>query len=67
MKKIGLLILSFITTIVAVANDYNEKWNTHFSYNNTNKVCLTENKVFAIANNHLYSISKEEGIPNTSQ
>lgn len=65
MKKIGLLILSFITTIVAAANDYNEKWNTHFSYNNTNKVCLTENKVFAIANNHLYSISKEDGIINT--
>ena len=62
MKKIGLLILSFITTIVAVANDYNEKWNTHFSYNRTNKVCLTENKVFAIANNHLYTVTKEDGV-----
>lgn len=62
MKKIGLLILSFITTIVAAANDYNEKWNTHFSYNRTNKVCLTENKVFAIANNHLYTVTKEDGV-----
>ena len=47
---------------MAAANDYNEKWNTHFSHNRTNKVCLTENKVFAIANNHLYTVTKEDGV-----
>lgn len=65
MKKTGLLILLFLTTVISMAKNEIEKWNTHFSYNNTTKICLTENKVFALANKHLYSISKEDGVINT--
>ena len=65
MKKIGLLILYIFATSVALAYENIEKWNTHFSYNKTNRVCITENKTFALANNHLYSVSKEDGTLNT--
>ena len=60
MKKIGLLILYLITSSIAIAYENADKWETHLSYSNTNRVCVTENKVFAIASNHLYSISKED-------
>jgi ligand-binding sensor domain-containing protein len=60
MKKIGLLILYLITSSIAIAYENADKWETHLSYSNTNRVCVTENKVFATASNHLYSISKED-------
>lgn len=60
MKKIGLIILLFIVSQLAMSYESQEKWSTHLSYNNTIKVCTTKHKVFAIANNHLYSISKDD-------
>jgi hypothetical protein len=65
MKKLGLFLLLFIVTSVAMSYNDPAKWTTHFSYSNTDYVCLTENKVFALANNHLYSISKEDGVLDT--
>lgn len=65
MKKLSLLILLFIVTSVAMSYNNLERWTTHFSYNNTDYLCLTENKVFALANSHLFSISKEDGILDT--
>lgn len=65
MKKLGLFLLLFIVTTVAMSYNDPTKWTTHFSYSNTDYVCLTENKVFALANNHLYSISKEDGVIET--
>lgn len=65
MKKLEFLILYILAATVAFASDYSEKWNTHFSYYTTNRVCITENKVFALANNHLYSVSKEDGVLET--
>ena len=65
MKKLGLFLLLFISTTFAAFSNNSSKWTTHFSFNNTDKVCLTENKVFALANNHLYSITKEDGILDT--
>ena len=59
MKKLALILLAF-TACLAFANNYNEYWNTHFSYYNTKRVCATENKVFGVANNHLFSITKED-------
>ena len=60
MKKLGFFILLFIVSHIAMSNNSLEKWSTHFSYNSTTKVCVTKHKVFAIANNHLYSISKDD-------
>ncbi len=65
MKKIGLFILLFIVSHIAMSNNFDEKWTTHFSYNNTVKVCITKHKVFALANNHLYSISKDDATIET--
>lgn len=65
MKKISLLILFLITSILAFAYENQERWRTHFSYSTTNKVCITENKVFALANGFLYSVSKEDGVLDT--
>lgn len=65
MKKLGLFLILFIVTAIATATEDYTKWNTHFAYQNTSRVCLTENKVFAIANNHLYSVSKEDGVIDT--
>ena len=65
MKKIGLIILLFIASQLAMSYESQEKWETHFSYNNTDKVCITKHKIFARANNHIYSISKEDGVVET--
>ena len=65
MKKISLIILLFIASQLAMSYESQEKWETHFSYNNTDKVCITKHKIFARANNHIYSISKEDGVVET--
>lgn len=65
MKKLALILLLAFTACLAFANNYNEYWNTHFSYYNTKRVCATENKVFGVANNHLFSITKEDGAIDT--
>ncbi len=65
MKKLALILLLALTACLAFANNYNEYWNTHFSYYNTKRVCATENKVFGVANNHLFSITKEDGAIDT--
>lgn len=65
MRKLTFIILYFIATTLAWAYENQEKWTTHFSYVNTIRVCATENKVFGIANNHIYSITKEDGVIHT--
>ena len=65
MKKLGLIILLFIASQLAMSFESQEKWETHFSYNSTDKVCITKHKIFAIANNHLYSISKKDALVET--
>jgi hypothetical protein len=65
MKRLAIILLVVFTTYLGFANDMHEKWHTHFSYYNTKRICATENKVFGIANNHLYAISKEDGVIDT--
>ena len=65
MKKLGTILLLVFTACIGFASNLQEDWSTHFSYYNTRRVCATENKVFGIANNHLYSITKEDGVLDT--
>ena len=65
MKKLGFIILLFIVSQLAMSYESQEKWQTHFSYKSTDKVCVTKHKIFAIANNHLYSISKKDKLIET--
>ena len=65
MKKIAAILLLVFTTSLGFASNLQENWSTHFSYYYTKRVCATENKVFSIANNHLYSITKNDGVIDT--
>lgn len=65
MKKLGFILLFVFIAHLVFANKLQEEWNTHFSYYSTKRICATENKVFGLANNHLYSITKEDGVIDT--
>ena len=65
MRKLAAILFVLFTTSLVFATNLQEEWDTHFSYYNTKRVCATENKVFGIANNHLYSITKEDGVIDT--
>lgn len=65
MKKLGFILLFVFIANLVYSGNLQENWNTHFSYYNTRRICATENKVFGIANNHLYSITKEDGLIDT--
>ena len=65
MKRLGLILSLLFIVNLLLANNLQEEWGTHFSYYSTKRICATENKVFGVANNHLYSITKEDGVIDT--
>ena len=59
MKKIVILLFSCLLTLSVAAVTQVGQWYAHLSYNNTSKVVVTPNKVFAIADGHVYSMQKQ--------
>ena len=59
MKKIILLVAAFCTFCTTFAHAEMGKWYAHLVYNLTSKVVVTPNKVFALADGHVYSMHKQ--------
>lgn len=59
MKKLILLIAAYLVALSVTAYTPMGEWYAHLSYNNTTKVVVTPNKVFAIADGHVYSMHKQ--------
>lgn len=58
-NRILLLNILLLGLIPLYASTPVGEWTNHASYRNTTSLEETENKIFAIANNHLYSITKD--------
>ncbi len=59
MKKLILFLAGCLVTLSVAAYTQMGQWYAHLSYNNTTKVVVTPNKVFAIADGHVYSMQKQ--------
>ncbi|MDO9152975.1 MAG: T9SS type A sorting domain-containing protein [Paludibacter sp.] len=62
MKKIITLIAIISTFYPAYVNAQVAmgKWRTHFAYNNVEQIAQSENKIFAVSENSLFSIDKAD-------
>jgi hypothetical protein len=61
MKKYILYILLLSTSISGLSQGVIGKWRSHLAYNSVNQIAQSKNKIFAVSEGSLFSVSKLDG------
>lgn len=61
MKKYSLFLLFLVVSLTAVGQGIIGSWRTHLAYNSVNQIAQSKNKIYAISEGSLYSVSKLDG------
>lgn len=61
MKKYSLFLLLLVINLTAVGQGIIGNWRTHLAYNSVNQIAQSKNKIFAVSEGSLYSVSKLDG------